>query len=197
MKSIRKVLVVLTILIVISIQNKVLGIEKDYNNNSFFQGKTFSVESTKEEDSTNFQIRLMKGSVATFGRENWKKGDKIAISLESLNSNEVSLEVGILPSEDLNAGWGYNAYGAPIIKEIKTQEKVEFTIPLDGEYGIYVKDITPNKFSFLQIFRHKEIKSTKLELKNINNNYKFNLKNRNCIEFELEVNKKFINPLTK
>ena len=116
-----------------------------------------------------------------------RQGDTVLIKLKSFKGND--LEVGILPAEDINAGWGYNDYGAPIKKVENPEDDVKFTIPNDGEYGIYVKDMKSNAFSFLELFRGKEIVSTKSEGKKSEKD--------NCIEFELEVNKKFMNPLTK
>lgn len=140
---------------------------------------------------------MLKGSVATFAREKWKKGDTVIIKLKSLKGNKKDLEVGILPAEDINAGWGYNDYGVFIKKMAeKPEDEVEFTIPGDGEYGIYVKDKTSNTISFQEIIVEKEIVSTESE-KKPKKEYSFELKNHNSVEFEIEVNKKFINPLTE
>lgn len=169
---------------------------KKSDNAKCFSSKNFLVESRDTEGSMDFKIRLLKGSVATFGREKWKKGDTVLIKLKSFKGND--LEVGILPAEDINAGWGYNAYGAPIKKRVENQEdEVKFTIPADGEYGIYVKDMKSNVISFLELFSEKEIVSTKSEGKKSEKDYDHELNNHNCIEFELEVNKKFIKPLTE
>ena len=139
---------------------------------------------------------MLKGSVATFGREKWKKGDTVLIKLKSLKGKDV--EVGILPAEDINSGWGYNAYGAPIKKRVENPEdEVKFTIPADGEYGIYIKDKASNAISFLELFTGKEKESTKSNGKKSEKDYEHELNNHNCIEVELEVNKKFINPLTE
>ncbi|TWS18644.1 hypothetical protein FK268_23920, partial [Tsukamurella sputi] len=137
-----------------------------------------------------------KGSVATFAREKWKKGDTVVIKLKSLKGKD--LEIGILPAEDIKAGWGYNDYGAPIKKRVENQEdEIKFTIPDDGEYGIYVKDTTSNAIYFPELFKGKEIVSTKSEGKKSKKDHGHELNKHNCVEFELEVNKKFINPLTK
>lgn len=175
--------------------NVVMAAKKS-NNEKCFSSKTFLVESRATKKSTHFKIRLLKGSVATFGREKWKKGDTVLIKLKSFKGND--LEVGILPAEDINAGWGYNAYGAPIKKRVENQEdEVKFTIPNDGEYGIYVKDMKSNVISFLELFSEKEIVSTKSEGKKSKKDYDYELNNHNCVEFGLEINKKFINPLTE
>ena len=103
-----------------------------------------------------------------------------------------------MTAEDINAGWGYNDYGAPMKKSVENPEdEVKFTIPDDGEYGIYVKDMKSNAISFLDLFRGKEIVSTKSEGKKSGKDHDLELNNHNCIEFELEINKKFINPLTE
>ena len=102
-----------------------------------------------------------------------------------------------MPAEDIKAGWGYNDYGAPIKKSVENPEdELKFTIPNDGEYGIYVKDTTSNAISFLELFKGKEIVSTKSEGKKSEKDHGHELNKHNCIELELEVNKKFINPLT-
>ena len=195
MKNIKKLSIALVLFALVFSLNVVMAAKKS-NNEKCFSSKTFLVESRDTKGSTHFKIRLLKGSVATFGREKWKKGDTVLIKLKSFKGND--LEVGILPAEDINAGWGYNAYGAPIKKRVENPEDdVKFTIPNDGEYGIYVKDMKSNVISFLELFSEKEIVSTKSEGKKSEKDYDHELNNHNCIEFELEVNKKFIKPLTE
>ena len=195
MKNIKKLSIALVLFALVFSLNVVMAAKKS-NNEKCFSSKTFLVESRATKKSTHFKIRLLKGSVATFGREKWKKGDTVLIKLKSCKGND--LEVGILPAEDINAGWGYNAYGAPIKKRAENQEdEVKFTIPNDGEYGIYVKDMKSNVISFLELFSEKEIVSTKSERKKSKKDYDYELNNHNCIEFGLEINKKFINPLTE
>ena len=195
MKNIKKLSIALVLFALVFSLNVVMAAKKS-DNAKCFSSKNFLVESRDTKVSTHFKIRLLKGSVATFGREKWKKGDTVLIKLKSFKGND--LEVGILPAEDINAGWGYNAYGAPIKKRVENQEdEVKFTIPADGEYGIYVKDMKSNVISFLELFSEKEIVSTKSEGKKSEKDYDHELNNHNCIEFELEVNKKFIKPLTE
>ncbi|UQK60726.1 hypothetical protein [Ezakiella coagulans] len=195
MKNIKKLSIALVLFALVFSLNVIMAAKKS-NNEKCFSSKNFLVESRDTKGSTHFKIRLLKGSVATFGREKWKKGDTVLIKLKSFKGND--LEVGILPAEDINAGWGYNAYGAPIKKRVENPEDdVKFTIPNDGEYGIYVKDMKSNVISFLELFRGKEIVSTKSEGKKSEKDYDHELNNHNCIEFELEVDKKFINPLTE
>lgn len=194
MKNIKKLSIALVLFALVFSLNVIMAAKKS-NNEKCFSSKNFLVESRDTKESTHFKIRLLKGSVATFGREKWKKGDTVLIKLKSFKGND--LEVGILPAEDINAGWGYNDYGAPIKKVENPEDDVKFTIPNDGEYGIYVKDMKSNAFSFLELFRGKEIVSTKSEGKKSEKNYDHELNKHNCIEFELEVNKKFINPLTE
>ena len=195
MKNIKKLSIALVLFALVFSLNVVMAAKKS-NNEKCFSSKTFLVESRDTKGSTHFKIRLLKGSVAIFGREKWKKGDTVVIKLKSLKGKD--LEVGILPAEDIKAGWGYNDYGAPIKKRVENPEDdVKFTIPNDGEYGIYVKDMKSNAFSFLELFRGKEIVSTKSEGKKSEKDHKHELNKHNCIEFELEVNKKFINPLTE
>ncbi len=70
------------------------GVEaKKSNDAKYFSSKNFLVESRDTKGSTHFQIRLLKGSVATFAREKWEKGDIVVIKLKSLKGND--LEVGI------------------------------------------------------------------------------------------------------
>lgn len=194
MKNLKKLSIALVLFALVFSLNLVMAAKKS-NNEKCFSSKTFLVESRDTKGSTHFKIRLLKGSVAIFGREKWKKGDTVVIKLKSLKGND--LEVGILPAEDINAGWGYNDYGAPIKKVENPEDDVKFTIPNDGEYGIYVRDMKSYAFSFLELFRGKEIVSTKSEGKKSEKDHKHELNNHNCIEFELEVNKKFINPLTE
>lgn len=195
MKNIKKLSIALVLFALVFSLNVVMAAKKS-NNEKCFSSKTFLVESRDTKGSTHFKIRLLKGSVAIFGREKWKKGDTVVIKLKSFKGND--LEVGILPAEDIKAGWGYNDYGAPIKKRVENQEdEVKFTIPNDGEYGIYVKDMKSNVISFLELFSEKEIVSTKSEGKKSEKDYDHELNKHNCIEFELEVNKKFINPLTE
>lgn len=195
MKNIKKLSIALVLFALVFSLNVIMAAKKS-NNEKCFSSKNFLVESRDTKGSTHFKIRLLKGSVATFGREKWKKGDTVLIKLKSFKGND--LEVGILPAEDINAGWDYNAYGAPIKKRVENPEDdVKFTIPNDGEYGIYVKDMKSNVISFLELFKGKEIVSTKSEGKKSEKDYDHELNNHNCIEFELEVNKKFINPLTE
>ncbi|WP_215508499.1 hypothetical protein [Peptoniphilus sp. EMRHCC_23] len=195
MKNIKKFSIALLLFALVFNPNVVMAAKKS-NDAKCFSSKNFLVESRDTKGSTDFQIRLLKESVATFAREKWKKGDIVVIKLKSLKGND--LEVGILPAEDINAGWGYNDYGAPIKKRVESPEdEVKFTIPDDGEYGIYVKDNASNAISFLDLFRGKEIISTKSEGKKSRKDHGLELNNHNCIEFELEVNKKFINPLTE
>lgn len=195
MKNIKKLSIALVLFALVFSLNKVMAAKKS-NNEKCFSSKTFLVESRATKESTHFQIRLLKGSVATFAREKWKKGDTVVIKLKSLKGKD--LEVGILPAEDIKAGWGYNDYGAPIKKRVENQEdEIKFTIPDDGEYGIYVKDTTSNAIYFPELFKGKEIVSTKSEMKKPEKDYDYELNNHNSIEFELEVNKKFINPLTE
>ena len=195
MKNIKKLSIALVLFALVFSLNVVMAAKKS-NNAKCFSSKNFLVESRDKKGSTHFQIRLLKGSVATFAREKWKKGDTVVIKLKSLKGKD--LEVGILPAEDIKAGWGYNDYGAPIKKRVENQEdEIKFTIPNDGEYGIYVRDMKSNAFSFLELFRGKEIVSTKSEEKKKKKDHNHELNNHNCIEFELEVNKKFINPLTE
>ena len=99
----------------------------------------------------------MKGSVATFGREKWKKGDTLVLKLKDLKGNKEGLEVGFLPAENQMNGWGYNDYGLPIKKEMKvTEDKVEFTIPFDREYGIYIQDKSSRRSFFHYYFIKKK-----------------------------------------
>ncbi len=161
MKNIKKLSIALVLFALVFSLNVVMAAKKS-NNAKCFSSKNFLVESRDKKGSTHFQIRLLKGSVATFAREKWKKGDTVVIKLKSLKGKD--LEVGILPAEDIKAGWGYNDYGAPIKKRVENQEdEIKFTIPNDGEYGIYVRDMKSNAFSFLELFRGKEIVSTKSE----------------------------------
>ena len=147
MKNIKKFSIVLLLFTLVFSLNVVM-VAKKSNDAKCFSSKNFLVESRDTKGSTHFQIRLLKGSVATFAREKWKKGDTVVIKLKSLKGND--LEVGILPAEDIKAGWGYNDYGAPIKKSVENPEdEVKFTIPNDGEYGIYVKDTTSNAISCL------------------------------------------------
>ena len=67
--------------------------QKKSNDAKYFSSKNFLVESRDTKGSTHFQIRLLKGSVATFAREKWEKGDIVVIKLKSLKGND--LEVGI------------------------------------------------------------------------------------------------------
>ena len=190
----KKISIALVLFTLVFSLNVVMAAKKS-NNAKCFSSKNFLVESREKKGSTHFQIRLLKGSVATFGREKWKKGDTIVIKLKSFKGND--LEVGILPAEDIKAGLGYNGYGAPIKKVENPEDDVKFTIPNDGEYGIYVRDMKSYAFSFLELFRGKEIVSTKSEGKKSEKDHDHELNKHNCIEFELEVNKKFINPLTE
>lgn len=195
MKNIKKFSIVLLLFTLVFSLNVVMAAKKS-NNEKCFSSKTFLVESRDTKGSTHFKIRLLKGSVAIFGREKWKKGDTVVIKLKSLKGKD--LEVGILPAEDIKAGWGYNGYGAPIKKSAENPEdELKFTIPNDGEYGIYVKDTTSYAISFLELFKGKEIVSTKSEWKKSEKDHGHELNKHNCIELELEVNKKFINPLTE
>ncbi len=194
-KSISLTMALILLLAMMMPTSDVVMAAKKINNEKCFSSKTFLVESRDTKGSTHFKIRLLKGSVAIFGREKWKKGDTVVIKLKSFKGND--LEVGILPAEDIKAGWGYNAYGAPIKKVENPEDDVKFTIPNDGEYGIYVKDMKSNVISFLELFSEKEIVSTKSEGKKSEKDYDHELNNHNCIEFELEVNKKFIKPLTE
>ncbi|WP_077075172.1 hypothetical protein [Aedoeadaptatus urinae] len=195
MKNIKKISIALLLFALVFSPNVVMA-AKNSNDAKCFSSKNFLVESRDTKGSTDFQIRLLKGSVATFAREKWKKGDIVVIKFKSLKGSD--LEVGILPAEDINVGWGYNDYGAPIKKGLESPEdEVKFTIPDDGEYGIYVKDNASNAVSFLDLFRGKETISTKSEGKKSRKDHGLELNNHNCIEFELEVNKKFINPLTE
>lgn len=195
MKNIKKLSIALVLFALVFSQNIVMATKKAPMQNVFLS-KTFLVESRTTKGSTHFQIRLLKGSVATFAREKWKKGDTVVIKLKSLKGKD--LEVGILPAEDIKAGWGYNDYGAPIKKRVENlEDEIKFTILDDGEYGIYVKDMKSNYNSFPELFKEKEIVSTKSEMKKPEKDYDHELNNHNSIEFELEVNKKFINPLTE
>ena len=194
MKNIKKLSIALVLFALLFSLNVIMAAKKS-NNEKCFSSKNFLVESRDTKGSTHFKIRLLKGSVAIFGREKWKKDDTVVIKLKSFKGND--LEVGILPAEDIKAGWGYNGYGAPIKKVENPEDDVKFTIPNDGEYGIYVRDMKSYAFSFLELFRGKEIVSTKSEGKKSKKDHKHELNNHNCIEFELEVNKKFINPLTE
>ena len=195
MKNIKKISIALLLFTLVFSLNVVMAAEKS-NDSKCFSSKNFLVESRDTKGSTHFQIRLLKGSVATFAREKWNKGDIVVIKLKSLKGND--LEVGILPAEDINAGWGYNDYGGPIKKRVENlEDEVKFTIPDGGEYGIYVKDMKSSARSFLELFRGKEIVATKSGEKKPEKDRDYELNNRNCIEFELEVNKKFINPLTE
>ena len=195
MKNIKKLSIALVLFALVFSLNVVMAAKKS-NNEKCFSSKTFLVESRDTKGSTHFKIRLLKGSVAIFGREKWEKGDTVVIKLKSLKGKD--LEVGILPAEDIKAGWGYNDYGAPIKKRVENlEDEIKFTIPDDGEYGIYVKDMKSNYISFSELFKEKEIASTKSEMKKPEKDYDHELNNHNSIEFELEVNKKFINPLTE
>lgn len=194
-KSISLTMALILLLAMMMPTSDVAMAAKKSDNAKCFSSKNFLVESRDTKGSTDFKIRLLKGSVAIFGREKWKKGDTVVIKLKSFKGND--LEVGILPAEDIKAGWGYNDYGAPIKKVENPEDDVEFTIPNDGEYGIYVKDMKSNVISFLELFSEKEIVSTKSEGKKSEKDHKHELNNHNCIEFELEVNKKFIKPLTE
>ena len=131
MNKIIKIISILILSILIFSQNKALGFSNGANRD-YSYSKNFLVKSTPNKDSTDFQIHLVKGSVATFAREKWKKGDTIVIKLKSIKKNKEGLEVGVLPAENLANGWDYNYYGYPIKKTIKTSEdEVEFNIQAD------------------------------------------------------------------
>ena len=72
MKNIKKLSIALVLFALVFSLNVVMAAKKS-NNEKCFSSKTFLVESRDTKGSMHFKIRLLKGSVAIFGREKWKK----------------------------------------------------------------------------------------------------------------------------
>lgn len=102
----------------------------------------FSYQTILKNDKTLFNLKLLKGSVALLGRENWKKGDSIRIHVSNINSDSSHFKIGILRAEDQSKGWGYNDYGEALVMKRFSQDdnNLEFIVPNDGQYGLIVRN---------------------------------------------------------
>ncbi len=91
---------------------------------------------------THMDVELIKGGTFAVGREIWEKGDEIIFRISADEAME--LNVGILPAENMDSGFGYNDYGQFIQKKVALSagvQEISFIIPETGEYGISVQNI--------------------------------------------------------
>lgn len=187
-----------TLLIFIFFNNKSTAITKD---SITVERTNYRCEMVRGKNTSSFKLKLLKGSAAIFGRENWKKGEKIKIHLISVNHYMNNLEIGILKAEDMKQGWGYNSYGKPITQTITEEHTdLEFTVPTDGQYGLFLLDKNNTKILFEQLFpenRKETVKDEDKSSKNKENNYFTKIKLRYHPNIEFNINKEFKNPLVK
>lgn len=125
-------------------------------------------------DGSKFNIDLYKGSYLAIGRESWKKGDKIVFQVSGTDCFDA--EVGIIPAEDMEAGYDYDDYGMIIGQAVSVSSDIQeftLTVPESGEYGIATYYVIN-------------------DLENLAADG-----SSGSVHFTLEVNKKFINPLVK
>lgn len=135
-----------------------------------------SVAARVQEDRTSMDIKLLKNSVCLTGREHWEKGD--VIRLKVATDADTVLGVGIIPAENMEDGFGYDDYGAPIFREVDLKESVlEFIVPETAEYGIFIQDF------YSKFFKKVYLSDLKKDL--------------NVVNIQLEVNKAFKNPLNE
>lgn len=165
----------LLIMIVFLLINTVLAVS---NNSINVERKGYQYEMTQEKDIALFKVKLVRRGIALFGRERWKKGEKIVVSVRSIDSDAGRLSIGIVRAEDMSKGWSYDSYGEVIGKESVEHEgsTLEFVVPFDGEYGILVNN-ADNEWTVLD--RLVEFFKSKY------------------VSVEFDVNKTFINPLVK
>lgn len=124
---------------------------------------------------THFNVELHKGGIISVGRETWEKDDEVVFIVSAKNS--VELEIGIIPAENMDAGYAYDDYGLLIGKKVSVTTEVQeivFTVPSKGEYGIGIN----------HIMNDQEMADAK------NGSTDF-------VNFTFELNKKFDNPLQK
>lgn len=120
---------------------------------------------------TKLNIELHRGTYLAFGRESWEKGDEIVFRVSGKDHFDVI--IGIIPAESMDAGYSYDDYGMIIGKTVSVTSEIQelsFIVPESGEYGI-ATDYIINQFTT-----------------NSGNE---------TVNFTLEVNKKFKNPLVK
>ena len=93
-----------------------------------------------ESDHTHIDVEMYRGSRLCVGRELWKSGDVVSFTITAQEGQ--SIQVGILPAEDLEKSPEYNTYGGFISEELKTNgsiQEVTITVPESGEYGIGIQ----------------------------------------------------------
>lgn len=129
-----------------------------------------------KNDGTHFEVKIYEGGLVTFGREHWAKGEQIAINVKS--DENLKMEVGIIPAEDMDEGWEYNDYKFPQSETIDVNtefQTLKFEVPEAGEYGILIKNSLSNQE--LEPLQNADIGSLKK------------------LSVVLEINKLFNNPL--
>lgn len=168
----------------------------------------FRCETTKTNNSTTMDFDIHKNSLALLGREFWKKGEQIKIRINSQKDNINSLKIGIIPAEDTSKGYSYDSYGVPITKTIDNLKnlttEVEFIVPQDGEYGLFIQNMSPSAYNYsydkeVAIFddnytNHSQVNIPFTKNQKLSTDFDESV---DYISLSLELNKVFVNPLVK
>lgn len=188
------------------------GFAKEENNSYSRPYCSYTVD--LEDENTNVNLDLKRNAVFLAGREKWNKGEDIEIKIKA--DENYLLNVGIVKAEDMNEGWTYDSYGLPILKKIELDDSVEvlnFEVPETAEYGIIVQDLSykqnPVKYEIINNgnleetaeFGENHTGKEPIVEKNADNDVTetavFPHSEDEYVSIDINVNKKFKNPLEK